>query len=196
MVGVKRTTFFRDTRGVDTIPLKIVFYIAVTAAIIFLVAFSWNNLSPIYSGAKDSKQINDAALELLSIQNGYARPLLGYNSPQGSTCTVKLSMPNVDYLAFGVDPDPDMSGNLNDTQWTLENNTIICQYENGVKDRYDIDGNVIYFRKGKLDDSGIWVLDDGQNKSENMGVVIEGPISGDFDFELVLADKKYTLSHF
>ncbi|MDY0387423.1 MAG: hypothetical protein RBT65_09915 [Methanolobus sp.] len=196
MVGVKGTTFFRDTRGVDTIPLKMVFYLAVTAAIIFLVAFSWNNLSPIYSGAKDSEQINDAALELLSIQNGYARTLQGYNDPQGSTCSVKLSLPDVDYLAFGVDPDPDMNGNLNDTQWTLENNTIICQYKNGVKDRYDIDGNVIYFRKGKVDNSGIWVLDDGQNKSENMGVVIEGPISGNFDLELVLADKKYTLSHF
>ncbi|WP_342304519.1 hypothetical protein [Methanolobus sp. ZRKC5] len=62
MVGVKITTFFRDTRGVDTIPLKMVFYLAVTCAVIFLVAFSWNSLSPIYSGAKDSKQINDAAL--------------------------------------------------------------------------------------------------------------------------------------
>lgn len=196
MAGVKGTTFFRDTRGADTIPLKMVFYLAVTGAIIFLVAFSWNSLSPIYSGAKDSKQINDAALELLSVQNGYARTLQGHNGPQGSTCSVKLSLPDVDYLAFGVDPDPDMNGNLNDTQWILENNTIICQYKNGVKDRYDIGGNVIYFRKGKLDDSGIWVLDDGQNKSENMGVVIEGPISGNFDFELVLADKKYTLSHF
>ncbi len=196
MLGVKGTTFFRDTRGADTIPLKMVFYLAVTAIVIFLVAFSWNNLSPIYSGAKDSKQINDAALELLSIQNGYSRTLQEHNSPQGSTCTIKLSMPDVDYLAFGVDPDPDMNNNLTDTHWIQENNTIICQYKNGVKNRYDIEANVVDFRKGKLDNKGKWALDDNQNKSENMGVVIEGPISGKFDFELVLADKKYTLSHF
>ncbi|WP_319506848.1 hypothetical protein [uncultured Methanolobus sp.] len=72
-MGVKVTSFLRDTRGVDTIPLKMVFYLTVTGAIIVLVAASWNSLSPVYSGAKDSKQINAAALELLSIQNGYAR---------------------------------------------------------------------------------------------------------------------------
>jgi len=195
-VGVKVTSFLRDTRGVDTIPLKMVFYLTVTGAIIVMVAASWNSLSPVYSGAKDSKQISDAALELLSIQNGYARNIQEQNSPDGSTCTIELSISDINYLAFGMDPDPDMNGNLTDTQWIAENNTIICQYVNGAKDRYNIDGNIINFRKGKMDNTGKWILNDELDTNKNMGILIEGPVEGKFNFELVLADEKYTISHF
>ncbi|WP_242492592.1 hypothetical protein [Methanolobus psychrotolerans] len=195
-MGTKETSFLRDTRGIDTVPLKMVFYLAVTGVIIFLVASSWNSLSPVYSKAKDSKQINDAALELLSIQNGYARNVQEQNGPDGSTCTIGLSMDDVEYLAFGVDPDPDMNGNLTDTQWVQENNTIICKYVNGAKNRYNIDGNIILFKKGTLDYTGKWTLDNDHDINKSLGVVIEGPLEGNFNFELVLAEKKYTLSHF
>ena len=195
-VRVKVNSFLRDTCGVDTIPLRMILYLTVTGIVIFLVASSWNSLSPVYSGAKDSKQINDAALELLSIQNGYARNVLEQNSPDGSTCTVEFSMTNINYLAFGVDPDPDMNGNFTDTQWIAENNTIICQYVNGAKNRYNIDGNVINFRKGTQDNTGKWILNDELDTNKNMGILIEGPVEGDFNFELVLADEKYTISHF
>ncbi|WMW21088.1 hypothetical protein RE476_06605 [Methanolobus mangrovi] len=195
-MGVKVNSFLMDTRGVDTIPLKMILYLTVTGIVIFLVASSWNSLAPVYSGAKDSKQINAAALELLSIQNGYARNILEQNSPDGSTCTVELSMQDISYLAFGVDPDPDMNGNLTDNQWVPENNTIICQYVNGVKDRYNIDGNVINFRKGTLDNTGKWILNDELDTNRNIGILIKGPVEGKFNFELVLADEKYTISHF
>jgi hypothetical protein len=195
-VKAKKTSFIKDTRAADTIPLKMVFYLVITGAVIFLMAFSWNSLSPVYSGTKDSKQINDASIELMSIQNGYPRNLLEQNSPDGSTCTIKLSMPHISYLAFGVDPDPDMDGDLTDTYWIQENNTIICQYGNGVKDRYHIDGNTIYFRKGILDNNGKWIMDNNPDINRSLGVVIKGPVEGDFDFELVLEEKKYTISCF
>lgn len=197
MVGVEETSFIEDTRGADTIPLKIVFYLVITGTIIFLMAFSWNSLSPVYSGTKESKQIDDACIELMSIQNGYPRDLFYQNDPEGSVCTLELSLPHVRYLAFGVDPDQDMNGNLSDTYWVQENNTIICQYGNGVKERYHIDGYTIYFQKGTFDNNtGKWIIDNDQDPNGSQGVVLEGPVEGKFNFELVLKDKKYTLSHF
>ncbi|MDG6244513.1 MAG: hypothetical protein QCH31_09040 [Methanolobus sp.] len=196
-MGSKRRSFLADTQAADTIPLKMVFYLSITGAIILLVAFSWNNVSPLYSGAKDSKQINDATIGLMGIQNGYARSLYEPNAPAaGSICILELYLPDVSYLAFGVDPDPDMNGNLSDTQWIRENNTIICQYKNGARSRYIIDGDLIDFIKGTLDEEGRWVPDRIQPTDQITGVVIEGPVAGTFEFELVLEDKKYTMSRF
>ena len=193
-MGVEDNSFFRDTRGIDTVPMKMVFYLAVTGAIIFLMAFSWNNMEPVYSGAKDSKQINSAVLDIVAIQDGYARNLQDVNSPEGSICSVELSLPDVRFMAFGVDPDSNLNGNLSDNSWIMENNTIICQYENGARNLYHIDGETIVFRKGVLDNStGMWVPDE---KAESAGIVIEGPISGTYNFELILDDGKSTISHF
>ena len=76
----------------------------------------------------------------------------------------------------------------------VENNTIICQYENGVRNLYHIDGETIIFKKGRLDNStGLWLP--GED-ADSTGIVIEGPISGTFNFELIPDDGKYTLSHF
>lgn len=195
-LGVGNSSFFRDTRGIDTVPLKMVFYLAITGAIIFLMAFSWNNVAPVYSGAKDSKQINSAVLDIVSIQDGYARNLQDLSFTEGSMCSIELSLSDARFLAFGVDPDQDMNGNLSDSSWLLENNTIICQYENGVRNLYHIDGETIIFKKGMLDNStGLW-LPDGDTDADSTGIVIEGPISGTFNFELILDDGKYTLSHF
>ncbi|TQD27689.1 hypothetical protein FKV42_02860 [Methanolobus vulcani] len=193
-MGVENASFFRDTRGIDTVPLKLVFYLAITGVIIFLMAFSWNNIAPVYSGAKDSKQINSAALEIVAIQDGYARNIQDVNSPEGSICSIDLTLSDVRFLSFGVDPDSNINGNLSDSSWIVENNTIICQYENGARNLYHIDGETISFKKGKLDNStGLWVPDENAFSS---GVVIEGPISGTFNFELVLDGGKYTISHF
>lgn len=196
-MGAKRSSFLEDTRGADTIPLKMVFYLVITGAVIFLMAFAWNNLSPVYSGTKDDEQINTAMVELMSIQEGYPRNLLEPNSPNGSMCSIVFSMPHVSYIAFGVDPDPDNNGDFSDTYWIQENNTIICQYGNGAKERYHFDsGNTVLFRKGTMDSTGKWLIDDNPDLNGTLGVVIEGPIEGKFNFELVLKDKKYTLSCF
>ncbi|MEZ5335419.1 MAG: hypothetical protein R2741_09365 [Methanolobus sp.] len=195
-MGFKIKSFISDTRAADTIPLKMVFYLVITGTVIILTAFAWNSISPVYLGAQDSKQINDAALEIRSIQNGYPRNLLEPSSPEGSTCSIELSMPHIRYLAFGVDPDPDMNGNLDDTYWVEENNTIICQYGNGARERYYIKGDDIFFRKGMQDTNGNWILDNNQDINKSNGLVIEGPVEGTFNLELVISDRKYTLSHF
>ena len=190
--------FLCDNRGVDTIPLKMVVYLTITSVIIVLMAISWSNISPFIVGADVDRQLKDAGLAISSIQDGYARDLTA-TGQDGSMCIVSFSMPdNVRYVAFGVDPDPDMDNDLTNSAWMLENNTILCQYASGVKERTFIDGDPVSFRKGVIDSNGRWIMDDGlaTNYGHDPGVVIEGPIEGDFVFELVRGDKIYTLAHF
>ena len=190
--------FLCDNRGVDTIPLKMVVYLTITSVIIVLMAISWSNISPFIVGADVDRQLKDAGLAISSIQDGYARDLTA-TGQDGSMCIVSFSMPdNVRYVAFGVDPDPDMDSDLTNSAWMLENTTILCQYASGVKERTFIGGDPVSFRKGVIDSNGRWIMDDGlaTNYGHDPGVVIEGPIEGDFVFELVRGDKIYTLAHF
>ncbi|TGC11363.1 hypothetical protein [Methanolobus halotolerans] len=188
--------FWKDTRGIDTVPQKMVFYLISAGVILILVTVSWNNVSPYLTGSQVEKEINDLSVELLSIQNGYPRDLKDVQSTEGSMCTAQLSLPdNVQYISLGVDPDPDTDGDLSNSPWIVENNTIIVQYYNGMKKRFLISGEDIQFRKGIPGEKGEWNIDTG-SLSENKGIVIENPVAGEFVFELVLNDGKYTLSHF
>ncbi|MDA0525261.1 hypothetical protein [Methanococcoides alaskense] len=191
--------FLADTRGVDTIPLKMVFYLSIAGMIILMTAFSWNNIFPVIDDAHVDKQLEDVGLVISSIQNGYARDISS-NDVAGIMGVLDLSLPeHVEYVSFGVDPDPDMDGNLTNTAWALEKNTILCSYSEGFKTRVHIDGDAIEFRKGISNDGGVWVIDDdGSASGHDKGVVLEGPISGEFVFELVFVEGegKYTLTHF
>ncbi len=195
----KMRVFLDDTRGVDTIPLKLVVYLALTGAVMVLIAVSWGNIIPFIEGANVDKQITDVALEITSIKQGAARDLLDTRSADGSMCVVELSLPdNVRYVGFGVDPDPDANGNLTDSEWVVEDNTIVYQYSNGVKKRVFLNGDTIQFRNGVQDASGRWVIDTNLDvaNGHDVGVVLEGPVSGEFIFEMVFDGEGYMLSRF
>ncbi|QLC49413.1 hypothetical protein HWN40_03610 [Methanolobus zinderi] len=193
---MKDRSFWKDTNGIDTVPQKMIFYLMITGVILVLVAVSWNNVSIYLTDSQIEKEVNSLSVELLSIQKGYPRDLSEVDGTEGSMCVVQLSLPDsVQYLSLGVDPDPDLDGNLSNSVWNAENNTIIIQHYNGVKKRFLIGGEKINFRKGSLDKNGNWNLDTN-NLSENKGIVVQNPVTGEFIFELVLYDKKYTLSHF
>ncbi|MDW7731767.1 MAG: hypothetical protein SCH66_04975 [Methanolobus sp.] len=193
---MRNKDLWKDTDGIDTVPLKMIFYLMITGVILILAAVSWNNTSPYLAGSQVEKDVNDLSVELLSIQNGYPRNLADVESTEGSMCIAKLTLPdNVRYMSLGVDPDPDIDGNVSNSMWNTENNTIIVQYYNGMKKRFLIGGGNIDFRTGTVDGNGNWNLDTA-NISENKGIVIEDPVAGEFIFELVFYDKKYTLSHF
>ncbi|WP_292465469.1 hypothetical protein [Methanolobus sp.] len=193
---MKEQGLLQDTRAIDTVPLKMAFYLALMGIIIVLVAVSWSNISPFFRGYQAEEQLNDLSVELLSIQKGYTRNLEEVGSTTGSMCTVRLSLPdNVRYLALGVDPDPDIDGNLSNTAWNTENNTMLIQYNNGVRNRFIIEGEHIGFRQGSLTAKGSWELDP-YSIQDNMGIIIENPVNGEYIFELVFAGEKYTLSHF
>ena len=191
--------FWDDTRGVDTIPLKLVVYLALTGAVMVLIAVSWGNIMPFIEGADVDKQITDSALKITSIQRGSARDILDQRSFDGSMCIVELFLPdNVRFVGFGVDPDPDANGNLTDSEWVVEDNTIVYQYLNGVKKRVFLNMETVQFRNGVQDTSGRWVIDDNLDvaNGHDVGVVLEGPVSGEFIFEMVFDGSGYVLSHF
>jgi hypothetical protein len=106
-------------------------------------------------------------------------------------------------MSFGVDPDPECNGNLSDSGWAMENNTIIYQYKNGVKKQVFLEGKPVHFVKGRQNAEGIWIPAAGPKNNEtlsaleNTGVLIEYPVSGEFMFEMVsLNDVRYTMSKF
>ncbi|AGB48837.1 hypothetical protein Metho_0572 [Methanomethylovorans hollandica DSM 15978] len=194
-----RRRFLTDAEGIDTIPLKMIVYLAITGCVLALVAISWNTIVPLKQGYDVEKQLSEASLELLSLQKGKARDLSLFSSAQGSMCSLELDFPReITYLGFGVDPDPDNDGNVTNSAWDIENNTIIYRYNNGVKKRWIIEGEKIHFCQGRLSAGGTWLPEEISDPSNNMGmgVVIEKPISGTYVFELVRSDGTFTLSHF
>ncbi len=196
--------FFSDTVAADTIPLKLVVYLGLLSAILILLAQGWSTAIPLLEDAEIKDQVETAALSIRSIQAGYARNPAEEFSPEGSTCILKFSLPaSVRYLSFGVDPDPECNGNLSDSDWLLENNTIIYQYKNGVKERVFLEGQPVYFVKGESNSEGLWIPAGNQENTEEVlpleerGVVIKSPISGEFLFEMVTQDGiRYTMSQF
>lgn len=197
--------FISDTVAADTIPLKLVVYLVLLAAVVILLAHAWNIASPVLQDAEIKAQAETASLSLLSIQEGYARNPADKYSPEGSMCTLTFSLPpSVRYISFGVDPDQECNGNLTDSEWIPENNIIIYQYKNGVKKRVLLEGKTIHFIKGIPNSEGIWIPARTQEGSEmlsvveeNTAVVIEYPVSGEFLFEMVTLDgMRYTMARF
>jgi hypothetical protein len=193
--------FIPDTVAADTIPLKLVVYLALLAAVVLLLAQAWGIASPVLQEAEINKQTESASLSLLSIQGGYARNSEDRYSPEGSMCTLTFSLPPaVRYISFGVDPDQECNGNLTDSAWVSENNTLIYQYQNGVKKRVLLKGAPIHFIKGIRNSEGIWVTAGSQESNETLSlestaVVIEYPVSGEFLFEMVTFNgTRYTMS--
>lgn len=203
--------FSSDTIAADTIPLKLFLYLGLIAAVVVLLSQAWHAAVPVLEDAGISNQVETAAMSVLSIQDGYARDATDSYSPEGSMCTIKFSLPaSVRYISFGVDPDLECDGNLSNSRWVIENNTIIYQYINGVKKRIFLEGKAVHFTKGRQNSEGIWLplKDHGHNEThleaaetyselEKTGVVIEYPVSGEFPFEMVALDNaRYTMSRF
>ncbi|HWQ49684.1 MAG TPA: hypothetical protein VN414_12225, partial [Methanosarcina sp.] len=193
-----------DTTAADTIPLKLVVYLGLLAAVLILAAQAWHTVNPVMEEAQIKAQVEAASLSICSIQEGYARDSAESHSPEGTMCILKFSFPtSVRYISFGVDPDPECNGQLHDSEWVLEKNTIIYQYKNGVKKRLFLEGKTVHFIKGEQNSEGTWMPSGSQDNSltpfffEKTGVVIEYPVSGEFFLELVTQNGiRYTMSHF
>ncbi len=193
-----------DTTAADTIPLKLVVYLGLLAAVLILIFHAWQTAGPVMEDAQIEAQAETASLSIRSIQEGYARNSAENHSPEGTMCTLKFSLPaSVRYISFGVDPDPECNGQLSDSEWILENNTVIYQYKNGVKKRLFLEGKPVHFIKGEQNSERIWIPSKKQENTqirpniEKAGVVIEYPVSGEFMFEMVTQGGiRYTMSHF
>jgi len=78
--------FFSDTMAADTIPLKLVVYLGLLAAVLILLAQAWHTAIPILEDAEITDQVETASLSIRSIQGGYAR------NPADTYCPVNYQM--------------------------------------------------------------------------------------------------------
>lgn len=193
-------SFIHDDHGTMEIPMRLVVYVILTAAIVAVAAIGLQYLkSPMTTNIME-KQIGEIKVSLNTMQYGATRNLIDPASPNGNMRTFKIKIPDdVEYLALGVDPDPDNDDDLTNTKeglLTERGNVIFYKSRTGGKVRVPLDDS-IEIREGLLE-NGRWVVNKNANGMQ-YGVVVRG--SGDYEitFELVydpISKQKYTLSHF
>lgn len=192
-------SFTRNETASIEIPIRLVVYVILTGAIIALTAIGLSQIWPGITTDSMEKQTGEIKVSLSAMQSGSARNLIDTDSPTGNIRTFKITIPeDVDYLAFGADPDPDNDHNLTNTptdSLTEGGNVIFYSSGKGGKIRIPLDGSV-ELREGLLD-NGRWIINNLGEKQ--YGAVITGKGRYELTFELVydpISKEKYTLVHF
>ena len=190
-------SFFNDDSASIDIPIRLVVYIILTAAIIAVTAVGLSHIWPGMTTNTMEKQIGEIKASLSTMQSGGARNLIDPDSPSGNIRTLMVTIPeDVDYLAFGVDPDPDNDLDMTNTpdgMITDRGNVIYYSGVNG-KTRIPLD-DFIELREGLLDDDR-WVVNDIGGLQN--GAVLSEKGNYELTFELVydpISKEKYTLVH-
>ncbi len=191
-------SFFNDEQASLEIPLRLVVYVILTAAILAVTAIG---LTQIWQGITTDimeKQIGEIRASLITMQSGGARNLIDPDAPSGNIRTLSIKIPEgVDYLAFGADPDPENDYNLTNTPEDLitEKGNVIFYRSKTGKVRIPLDGS-IELREGMLD-NGKWVVNNIGGRQ--YGAVISRKGTYELTFELVydpIYKEKYTIVHF
>ena len=192
-------SFTSDETASIEIPIRLVVYVILTGAIIALTAIGLSQIWPGITTDSMEKQIGEIKVTITAMQSGSARNLIDADSPAGNIRTFKITIPeDVDFLAFGADPDPDNDYNLTNTPEDLlteAGNVIFYSSGKGGKIRIPLEGYV-ELREGLLE-NGRWFINDFGNKQ--YGAVITGNGKYDLTFELVydpISKEKYTLVYF
>ena len=186
---------WKDEHGIDTIPLKLVVYLALVGIIIALTAIGLKNAGPPIDGAVIERQLGEVKSGLELMQSGYARDLSDPYAPTGNIRSFELVLPeHLEYLSFGVDPDPDNNGILTDTPPNLltDNGDVIYYKLMGDGKKMVKLQDSIHIREGELV-NGQWLpmSVDGLGQA----VVLTGG-SQSVTFELVYdRGTTYVLSH-
>ena len=191
-------SFIHDDRGSIEIPIRLVVYVILTAAIVAVTAIELSQIWPGITTDVMEKQVGEIKVSLNTMQNGGARNLIDPDSPSGNIRTLKITIPeDVNYLAFGADPDPENDGNLANTPDGLltERGNVIFYGSRTGKIRIPLDDH-IELREGLFED-GRWVLNNFAGKQH--GTVISRKGNYDLTFEMVydpISKERYTLVHF
>ena len=112
---------WKDEQGIDTVPLKLIVYLVLVGVIIAMVAVGLKNAGPPMDAALMERQMGELKTSFQQMQSGYARDLGDPYAPIGNIRSFDLVLPDsLEYLCFGVDPDPDNNGILTDTPPGLE----------------------------------------------------------------------------
>ncbi len=184
-----------DEQGIDTVPLKLVVYLVLVGVIIAIAAIGLKNAGPPMDEALIQRQMGELKSSFQQMQSGYARDLVDPYAPTGNIRNFDLVLPDsLEYICFGVDPDPDNNGILTDTPPGLETddgNVIYYKLTGGSKTLVKLD-NSVHLREGVFS-GGLWAPNvvDGLQQA----LVIRGG-SQSVTFELVYSrGDVYTLSH-
>ncbi|NOR59561.1 MAG: hypothetical protein GQ469_02880, partial [Methanosarcinales archaeon] len=186
---------WKDEHGIDTIPLKLVVYLILVGIIIALTAIGLKNAGPPMDGALMERQLGGVKSGLELMQSGYARDLSDPYAATGNIRSFDLVLPErLEYLSFGVDPDPDNNGILNDTPPGLvtDNGDVIYYKLRGDGKRLIKLHDLVHIREGELV-NGKWL----SRSVDGLGqaVVLTGG-SQSVTFELVYdRGTTYTLSY-
>ncbi|CAG0983478.1 hypothetical protein METP3_02219 [Methanosarcinales archaeon] len=190
-------SFFNDDSASMDIPIRLVVYIILTAAIVAVTAIGLSHIWPGMTTNIMEKQIGEIKASLGTMQSGGARNLIDPDSPSGNIRTLMVTIPeDVDYLSFGVDPDPDNDLDMTNTpdgMITDRGNVIYYSGTNG-KIRIPLD-DFIELREGLLDEDRWTVNDIGGLQN---GAVLSEKGNYELTFELVydpISKEKYTLVH-
>jgi type II secretory pathway pseudopilin PulG len=184
-----------DEQGIDTLPLKLVVYLILVGVIIAIAAIGLKNAGPQMDEALMQRQMGELKSSFQQMQSGYARDLVDPYAPTGNVRNFDMELPDsLEYICFGVDPDPDNNGILTDTPPGLETddgNVIYYKLTGGSKTLVKLDSS-IHLREGVFS-GGLWAPNvvDGLQQA----LVIRGG-SQSVTFELAYdRGDVYTLSH-
>lgn len=190
-------SFFNDDSASIDIPIRLVVYIILTAAIIAVTAIGLSHIWPGITTNIMEKQIGEIKASLGTMQSGGARNLIDPDSPSGNIRTLMVTIPeDVDYLAFGVDPDPDNDLDMTNTPdgMTTDRGNVIYYSGTNGKTRIPLD-DFIELREGLLDKDR-WIVNDIGGLQN--GAVLSEKGNYELTFELVydpISKEKYTLVH-
>ena len=150
------------------------------------------NAQPPMNTAIIDRQMEKLKSSIEIMQTGYSRPISDPQASTGNIRSFELVLPDsLEYISFGVDPDPDNNGILNDKPPGLitdDGDVVYVKLRNTGKILVKLDDNV-HIREGVLMD-GRWNINE-----PHQGVVLTGN-SQSVIFELVNdGGNVYTISH-
>jgi hypothetical protein len=190
-------SFFKDDKASIEIPIRLVVYVILTAAIVAVTAIGLSHIWPGMTTTIMEKQTGEIIAMLTTMQNGAARNLIDPDSPACNIRTLMITIPEgVDYLAFGADPDPDNDLDLTNTPEGMltERGNVIFYRGNGGKKKIPLD-EFIELREGQFE-NGRWVVNNIGGKQ--YGAVISEKGNYELTFEMVydpVSKERYTLVH-
>jgi len=174
-----------DDIAADMIPIRLIISISIVAAITAMLAFGYINLRIIMSEnhmENECRTIESKFQTMLA--SGIARDINEINAAEGTKRVHTFDLPdNLNYIAFGVDPDPDNNGVL-ETGLTENGAVIYYKIDGGSKKVIWLD-NDFKIREGKYDGDK-WIIN---NHGE--GHIIQGSGHTTLNFEYVKTFNDY-----
>ena len=178
-----------DNTASEVIPIRLIISIAIMAAIAFMLAVGYNNLSITLSENQIENQYITLESKLYTmLASGVTRDVDELNAGDGTMRTHTFDLPdNVVYLAFGIDPDPNNNGELI-TGLTDDGSAVFYKVSNGNKHVIWLSGDDFRFREGN-NTNGKWIINNDEH-----GFILRNSGKTTLTFELVQKNhEKYVL---